>query len=152
MWDEGLSTFNIVLPLSALVSDYACQGIKLHVSSSFIGNWIFLIKNSMLIRTNKQNISTYKHRQWSTGHPVRSGMLKPLIGRVVAESLTICEGLLLYVFFFLLYFHCVKLSSEMFCSCANFPQSLCSIPLGRDIFVWRGKSNTMVKWRGRKLH
>jgi hypothetical protein len=52
----------------------------------------------MLIGANKEKFSTYDHRQRGTGHPVRSGKLKPLIGRAVVESVTIRECLLLYVF------------------------------------------------------
>ena len=43
--------------------------------------------------------STYDHRTRRTGHPVRSAIHKPCIGRLVVEWVTINEYLLLYVFF-----------------------------------------------------
>ena len=47
---------------------------------------------------------TYDHRLRRTGHPVRSAIHKPQIGRSVVEWVTISESLLLYVFcFFSLY-------------------------------------------------
>ena len=45
-------------------------------------------------------IFTYDHRLRRTGHPVRSAIHKPQIGRSVVEWVTISESLLLYVFYF----------------------------------------------------
>ncbi|KAJ5973926.1 hypothetical protein N7481_011136 [Penicillium waksmanii] len=44
--------------------------------------------------------STYDHRVWRTGLPVRSAVLKPHAGRLVVWWVTTCESLLLYVFVF----------------------------------------------------
>ena len=41
---------------------------------------------------------TYGHRLRKIGHPVRSAIHKPQIGRLVAGSVTTSEYLLLYVF------------------------------------------------------
>ena len=51
-------------------------------------------------------ISTYDHRVWRTGLPVRSAVLKPHAGRLVVWWVTTCESLLLYVLFlrYLLFF------------------------------------------------
>ena len=54
--------------------------------------------------------STYDHRVWRTGLPVRSAVLKPHAGQLVVWWVTTCESWLLYVFllstyFFLLPFH-----------------------------------------------
>jgi hypothetical protein len=55
------------------------------------------------INSNKNKALTYDHRlQWGNMHPVRSATHKPQIGKVVLEWVTIREGLLLYVFSFLL--------------------------------------------------
>ena len=43
---------------------------------------------------------TYDHRLWNTGHPVRSAIHKPQIGRLVVGWVTTSEYLLLYVFLF----------------------------------------------------
>ena len=43
-------------------------------------------------------ISTYDHRLRRTGHPVRSAIHKPQIGRSVVGWVTTSESLLLYVF------------------------------------------------------
>ena len=49
--------------------------------------------------------STYDHRVWRTGLPVRSAVLKPHAGRLVVGWVTTSESLLLYVFIiFYLYF------------------------------------------------
>ncbi|PWY76012.1 hypothetical protein BO94DRAFT_605194, partial [Aspergillus sclerotioniger CBS 115572] len=42
--------------------------------------------------------STYDHRVWRTGLPVRSAVLKPHAGRLVVGWVTTSESLLLYVF------------------------------------------------------
>ena len=47
---------------------------------------------------------TYDHRLRNTGHPVRSAIHKPQIGRLVVGWVTTSEYLLLYVYFFLLDF------------------------------------------------
>ena len=41
---------------------------------------------------------TYDHRHWKPGYPVCSAKHKPVIGRLVVESVTSSESLLLYVF------------------------------------------------------
>ena len=48
--------------------------------------------------------STYDHRVWRTGLPVRSAVLKPHAGRLVVWWVTTCESLLLYVFVLTLLF------------------------------------------------
>ena len=51
-----------------------------------------------------QRIVTYDHRLRKTGHPVRSAIHKPQIGRLVVGWVTTSESLLLYVFaLFLIY-------------------------------------------------
>ncbi|PYH50463.1 hypothetical protein BO96DRAFT_491455 [Aspergillus niger CBS 101883] len=45
-------------------------------------------------------MSTYDHRVWKTGLPVRSAVLKPHAGRLVVGWVTTSESLLLYVFLF----------------------------------------------------
>ena len=53
---------------------------------------------------------TYDHRVWKTGLPVRSAVLKPHAGRLVAWWVTTSESRLLYVlplfFFFFVFFCC----------------------------------------------
>ena len=46
-----------------------------------------------------ENPSTYDHRVWKTGLPVRSAVLKPHAGRLVVGWVTTSESRLLYVFF-----------------------------------------------------
>ena len=43
-------------------------------------------------------VSTYDHRVWKTGLPVRSAVLKPHAGWLVVWWVTTCESQLLYVF------------------------------------------------------
>ena len=43
-------------------------------------------------------MSTYDHRVWKIGLPVRSAVLKPHAGRLVVGWVTTSESLLLYVF------------------------------------------------------
>ena len=50
--------------------------------------------------------STYDHRVWKTGLPVRSAVLKPHAGRLVVGWVTTSESRLLYVFFF--FFFCSR--------------------------------------------
>ena len=45
---------------------------------------------------------TYDHRLRNTGHPVRSAIHKPQIGRLVVGWVTTSEYLLLYVLFLVL--------------------------------------------------
>ncbi|KAJ5554801.1 hypothetical protein N7461_003271 [Penicillium sp. DV-2018c] len=45
--------------------------------------------------------STYDHRVWKTGLPVRSAVLKPHAGELVVGWVTTSESSLLYVFDFL---------------------------------------------------
>ena len=47
-----------------------------------------------------ERLSTYDHRVWRTGLPVRSAVLKPHAGRLVVWWVTTCESRLLYVFIF----------------------------------------------------
>ncbi|KAF2840224.1 hypothetical protein M501DRAFT_931354, partial [Patellaria atrata CBS 101060] len=47
---------------------------------------------------------TYDHRIRKIGHPVRSAILKPYIGAVVVEWVTISECALLYVYFLQFFF------------------------------------------------
>ena len=55
----------------------------------------------MYINTFTSNSSTYDHRVWKTGLPVRSAVLKPHAGRLVVGWVTTSESRLLYVFVFL---------------------------------------------------
>ena len=49
---------------------------------------------------NSKMVNTYDHRlRRKTGHPVRSAIHKPQIGRLVVGCVTTSEYLLLYVFF-----------------------------------------------------
>ncbi|KAJ5673897.1 hypothetical protein N7462_009336 [Penicillium macrosclerotiorum] len=48
--------------------------------------------------------STYDHRVWRTGLPVRSAVLKPHAGRLVVGWVTTSKSLLLYVFWYFFYF------------------------------------------------
>jgi hypothetical protein len=48
------------------------------------------------------NPSTYDHRVWKTGLPVRSAVLKPHAGELVVGWVTTSESSLLYVFGFFL--------------------------------------------------
>ena len=45
-------------------------------------------------------LSTYDHRVWKTGLPVRSAVLKPHAGELVVGWVTTSESSLLYVFVF----------------------------------------------------
>ena len=47
--------------------------------------------------------STYDHRVWRTGLPVRSAVLKPHAGRLVVGWVTTSESLLLYVSFLFIF-------------------------------------------------
>jgi hypothetical protein len=53
----------------------------------------------MHIKLDKGKPSTYDHRLRRIGHPVRSAIHKPQIGRLVVKWVTISEYLLLYVLF-----------------------------------------------------
>ena len=57
-------------------------------------------KNSAMqdIDESNEETSTYDHRVWKTGLPVRSAVLKPHAGRLVVGWVTTSESLLLYVF------------------------------------------------------
>src|SRR5450432_1768384 len=55
---------------------------------------------SRIIYCIKQRPFTYDHRLWGLGHPVRSAILKLVIGGLVVESVTTSEYPLLYVFIF----------------------------------------------------
>ena len=56
-------------------------------------------RNSYLWTEIDQWTSTYDHRLRKTGHPVRSAIHKPQIGRLVVGWVTTSESLLLYVLF-----------------------------------------------------
>ncbi|KAJ5124093.1 L-lysine 2-3-aminomutase [Penicillium bovifimosum] len=47
-----------------------------------------------------RNTTTYDHRVWKTGLPVRSAVLKPHAGELVVGWVTTSESSLLYVFLF----------------------------------------------------
>jgi hypothetical protein len=53
-----------------------------------------------VICPDKELAGTYDHRLRNTGHPVRSAIHKPQIGRLVVGWVTTSEYLLLYVFDF----------------------------------------------------
>ncbi|RAK83044.1 hypothetical protein BO79DRAFT_161873, partial [Aspergillus costaricaensis CBS 115574] len=55
--------------------------------------------------------STYDHRVWKTGLPVRSAVLKPHAGRLVVGWVTTSESLLLYVFYFFSMLSCHSVDS-----------------------------------------
>jgi hypothetical protein len=58
----------------------------------------------LVIGLNSEFAVTYDHRLRRTGHPVRSAIHKPQIGRLVVGWVTTSEYLLLYVLFFLPFF------------------------------------------------
>ena len=62
---------------------------------------------------------TYDHREWRTGLPVRSAVLKPLAGRLVVGWVTTSESRLLYVFIFFIF--CIV----FFCLCS--PRSISAV-------------------------
>ena len=55
-------------------------------------------KFSVYINPSLNQSSTYDHRVWKTGLPVRSAVLKPHAGWLVVWWVTTCESQLLYVF------------------------------------------------------
>ena len=57
-----------------------------------------------IILTHTQS-STYDHRVWKTGLPVRSAVLKPHAGELVVGWVTTSESSLLYVFIFLFLYY-----------------------------------------------
>jgi hypothetical protein len=69
--------------------------------SQFARNCIFIYGVIYFI---KRFAVTYDHRLRTTGHPVRSAIHKPQIGRLVVGWVTTSEYLLLYVFYFLFIF------------------------------------------------
>lgn len=62
---------------------------------------LFKASNVWYMSQNVSTPGTYDHRLRKLGHPVRSAILKPQIGKLVVEWVTISESLLLYVFNFL---------------------------------------------------
>jgi hypothetical protein len=74
-----------------------CQGQKDFERPSF-----FLVSNVLSrLRNRNANMTystTYDHRLKRIGHPVRSAIHKPHIGRLVVGWVTTSEYLLLYVF------------------------------------------------------
>ena len=63
----------------------------------------------------KGSPSTYDHRVWRTGLPVRSAVLKPHAGKLVVRWVTTSESLLLYVF--LGFPFCLQIYLSSFPSC-----------------------------------
>ena len=59
------------------------------------------ILQSWDLSLSQEKTSTYDHRVWKTGLPVRSAVLKPHAGRLVVGWVTTSESLLLYVFLFI---------------------------------------------------
>ena len=74
---------DITAPLNCIHANHRVLNGRLH--SSFI---IFSYLSP----------STYDHRVWKTGLPVRSAVLKPHAGRLVVGWVTTSESRLLYVF------------------------------------------------------
>ena len=60
---------------------------------------------------------TYDHRLRRTGHPVRSAIHKPQIGRSVVGWVTTSESLLLYVHLLFAIFSIGRSFLESFCFC-----------------------------------
>ena len=56
---------------------------------------------------------TYDHRLRRIGHPVRSAIHKPQIGRLVVGWVTTSESLLLYVFLFYFFFWLFYLTNTL---------------------------------------
>ena len=65
------------------------------------------------INLSVNQTSTYDHRVWRTGLPVRSAVLKPHAGRLVVGWVTTSESLLLYVFMFLFFFAYLSYITEV---------------------------------------
>ena len=57
-----------------------------------------LVPKSGIYSPLNRKASTYDHRVWKTGLPVRSAVLKPHAGRLVVGWVTTSESRLLYVF------------------------------------------------------
>ena len=95
--DSGLGYNDNRLRVSKLV--------KLASVGSFPHYWLILVKQRYqflgYILFIKRAVDTYDHRLRNTGHPVRSAIHKPQIGRLVVGWVTTSEYLLLYVFAFL---------------------------------------------------
>ena len=72
--------------------------------------------------------STYDHRVWRTGLPVRSAVLKPHAGKLVVRWVTTSESLLLYV---LTFFFIKRILRGAFRSKSHFIENL-SGPRGRE--------------------
>ena len=75
---------------------------------------------------------TYDHRLRRLGHPVRSAIHKPQIGRLVVGWVTTSESLLLYVLFFtfVILFSTIFKGGSLDMSCtqpARYLISLCTI-------------------------
>jgi hypothetical protein len=73
-----------------------------------------IIRNRWDIAKDKELPATYDHRLRRTGHPVRSAIHKPQIGRLVVGWVTTSEYLLLYVFF-AVFFDCLVLNGGPSC-------------------------------------
>ena len=82
--------------------DWVMSEVGFAISETFIDFFcitkIYLIL-SVLFRLQVK-ASTYDHREWRTGLPVRSAVLKPLAGWLVVGWVTTSESQLLYVLFF----------------------------------------------------
>ncbi|OJJ80659.1 hypothetical protein ASPGLDRAFT_1501371 [Aspergillus glaucus CBS 516.65] len=59
--------------------------------------------------------STYDHRVWRTGLPVRSAVLKPHAGRLVVGWVTTSESRLLYVFISFHFFFALNQPATLSC-------------------------------------
>jgi hypothetical protein len=90
--------------------------------------------------------STYDHRVWRTGLPVRSAVLKPHAGRLVVGWVTTSESLLLYVFFFIYFFlsPCLFFCGFLKCLVLVFCSCLAMTDLSRYLVagttIWSGLS------------
>ncbi|EAW15016.1 uncharacterized protein ACLA_004300 [Aspergillus clavatus NRRL 1] len=87
----SLTTWGFSTAFGAFQSYY--QSDLLHTNSHTIYP-VTIIDITHLLATS----STYDHRVWRTGLPVRSAVLKPHAGRLVVGWVTTSESRLLYVF------------------------------------------------------
>jgi hypothetical protein len=71
--------------------------MKWKFSITFISLFGFVTKRCVYNILFKLDTSTYDHRVWKTGLPVRSAVLKPHAGELVVGWVTTSESSLLYV-------------------------------------------------------
>ncbi|KAL5365524.1 hypothetical protein BJX96DRAFT_14018 [Aspergillus floccosus] len=62
-------------------------------------SWVISSRGVTVVCTSDLKASTYDHRVWKAGLPVRSAVLKPHAGQLVVGWVTTSESWLLYVFF-----------------------------------------------------